>query len=102
VTSEPGSSPPPSGNGESGQDEKHLRERALVSLRKKRDFAAHVMAYLLVNTMLVVIWAMTGHGFFWPVFPILGWGIGLIFHAWDTYGGRPSEEAIQKEMERLR
>src|SRR5664279_6419847 len=32
---------------------------------------------MLVNGFLVVIWAMTGAGFFWPVFPIVGWGIGV-------------------------
>ena len=26
-------------------------------------------------------WAITGHGFFWPFFPIMGWGIGLGMHA---------------------
>ena len=31
--------------------------------------------------MLVGIWALTGHGFFWPFFPIAGWGIGLGCHA---------------------
>ena len=48
-----------------------LRDRAVASLRKKRDFHAHVMTYVLVNAVLVVIWAMTGAGYFWPVFPIL-------------------------------
>ena len=41
--------------------------------------------YLLVNGSLIVIWAMTGAGFFWPVFPIVGWGIGVAASAWDAY-----------------
>ena len=28
--------------------------------------------------MLIVIWATTGAGYFWPIWPILGWGVGLI------------------------
>jgi hypothetical protein len=48
----------------------------------------------------VIIWAATGADFFWPVFPIAGWGI--VFHAWDAYGRNvPSEERIQQEMDRL-
>jgi hypothetical protein len=82
--------------------EPDLRARATERLTKKREFYAHVLAYVLVNAGLVVIWAMTGAGFFWPVFPILGWGIGLVFHAWDTYAGGPKEARIQREMERLR
>ena len=45
---------------------------------------------------------MTGANFFWPVFPMLGWGIGLIFHAWDTYRSEElSEERIHREIEHL-
>ena len=36
-----------------------------------------VLAFLLVNTMLLVIWAATGAGYFWPIWPLLGWGIPL-------------------------
>jgi hypothetical protein len=27
--------------------------------------------------LLVAIWALTGAGYFWPVWPILGWGLCL-------------------------
>jgi len=80
-----------------------LRERALERIEKRRDFHAHLLAYVLVNAMLVAIWAVTGADFFWPVFPLMGWGIGLAFHAWDTYrSAEPSEEQIQREIARLR
>jgi uncharacterized ion transporter superfamily protein YfcC len=83
--------------------EQDLRTQAVRSLRKKRDFRSHVVVYVLVNTLLVVIWAVTGAGFFWPVFPMLGWGIGVAFNAWDVYGRRPiTEDEILREQERLR
>jgi hypothetical protein len=49
-----------------------------------------------------VIWAVTGpHGFFWPVFPIVGWGIGVVMNAWDVYWRpRITEKDIQREMGR--
>ena len=78
-----------------------LREQALARLQKKREFKAHVFAYVLVNAFLVAIWAVTGADFFWPIFPILGWGIGLFFHGWDVYQGLPTEEQIEHEMHRL-
>jgi hypothetical protein len=56
----------------------------------------------MINGFLVAIWAMTGANFFWPAFPMFGWGIGLIFHAWDTFGSDPTEEQIQREIDRLR
>lgn len=80
-----------------------LREQALTRLKKKRDFGMHVLMYVAVNAMLVAIWAITGADFFWPVFPILGWGIGLAANAWDVYGRKPITEAdVEQEMERLR
>jgi hypothetical protein len=89
------------GSGTQGDDV--LREAAVSRLRKKRDFATHVLVYLLVNGFLVVIWAVTGSDFFWPIFPIAGWGIGLAANAWDVYGRKPISEAeIRREMDRLR
>jgi hypothetical protein len=80
-----------------------LRDQALRRLKKKRDFRGHVMAYVLVNALLIGIWAVTGAGFFWPVFALLGWGIGLGMNAWDAYGRRPiTEDDIRREEERLR
>jgi 2TM domain len=78
------------------------RDRAVTRLKKRRDFRGHLLVYVLVNTFIVVIWAVTGpHGFFWPVFPIVGWGIGVVMNAWDVYWRpRITEQDIQREMGR--
>jgi hypothetical protein len=85
------------------QGEQDLREQALQRLKRKRDFKSHVFIYVAVNAMLVVIWAITsGGGLFWPIFPILGWGIGVAANAWDVYGRRPiTEDEIRRETDRL-
>jgi hypothetical protein len=83
--------------------EEDLREQAIAQLKKKRDFRSHVFIYVAVNAVLVVIWAVVGGGFFWPIFPILGWGIGVAANAWDVYGREPiGEDEIRREAERLR
>ena len=79
-----------------------LREVARARLIKRREFVAHLSAYLLVNAFLMSIWVITGAGFFWPVFPILGWGIGLFFHGWETFSAPLSEARIEREVARLR
>jgi len=83
--------------------ETELRDRAVRRLKKVRDFHTHLLVYVLVNSFLVVIWAASSpHGFFWPVFPIGGWGIGLVMNAWDVYvAGDFGEDKIQREMQRL-
>lgn len=80
-----------------------LRQAAVEKLRKRRELQAHVLAYLMVNAFLVGIWWLTSPGgFFWPMFPMFGWGIGVVFHAWDVLiGSEPSEEAIRAEVDRL-
>ena len=63
-----------------------------------------MLVYLLVNTFLVIVWAATSgpDGFFWPVFPIAGWGIGVVANWYDAYrGGDFTEESIEREMERM-
>ncbi|MFF5290056.1 2TM domain-containing protein [Paractinoplanes globisporus] len=85
-----------------GVDE--LRAAAIARLRKRRDLGAHVLAYVLVNLFLNAIWwVTTPDGFYRPIFPMLGWGIGLVFHVWDVFvGSAPPEDAIQAEMNRMR
>jgi 2TM domain len=83
--------------------EEGRRERAIARLKKKSEFRADLLAYVLVNAFLVAIWAVTGAHFFWPVFPILGWGIGVVFHARDAYWGETfSEDQISREMQRMK
>jgi hypothetical protein len=80
-----------------------LRDRAIKRLKKRRDFSAHVLVYVLVNAFLVAIWALTNpHGFFWPIFSLAGWGIGVVMNAWDVFRNDEfDEDQIRREMERL-
>ena len=79
-----------------------LRATAIARITDKRDFRTHALIYAAVNTLLVVIWAASGAGYFWPIWPIAGWGIGLVLHAWQTFGQKPiSESEIIDEMQSL-
>ena len=66
---------------ESGSGRSHPTPRRRRPFWRRAGFQYHAVPYVLVNGMLVGIWAITGHGFFWPFFPIAGWGIGLGMHA---------------------
>jgi uncharacterized ion transporter superfamily protein YfcC len=89
------------------QTDTDLREEAVKRLNKKREFNAHLVAYILINLVVWAIWGVifaTSEVWFpWPAFVTLGWGIGVAFHAWDVYGRKPiTEEEILKEEARLR
>lgn len=83
-----------------------LREQALIRLKKRRDFKAHALAYVLVNALVWSIWiviASHSHSWWpWPVFVTLGWGIGLVMNAWDVYVRKPiTEDELQHEIHHL-
>ena len=42
---------------------------------------AHLLRYVVVTLMIVRIWAVSGGGFLWPLYPLAGWGIGKALHA---------------------
>jgi hypothetical protein len=85
-----------------GEDDLHLHEQARRRLEARRGLRAHLLAYTMVNALLVAVWALSGAGFFWPVFPLLGWGIGVAFHVLGVLSPEPTEPRIRAEMERLR
>ncbi|HZA71962.1 MAG TPA: DUF1707 domain-containing protein [Propionibacteriaceae bacterium] len=38
----------------------------------------HLVSYVVVLAGLWLIWALTGAGYPWPIWPMLGWGLGLL------------------------
>jgi Domain of unknown function (DUF1707)/2TM domain len=40
----------------------------------------HARTYLAVIALLWLIWLVTGAGYPWPIWPMLGWGVGVIGH----------------------
>jgi len=85
--------------------EAEIRDRAVESLKRKRALRTQIGMWALVSLLLIAIWALTGADFFWPVFPIGGWALGILAQAWSIYGpdSRPiSESEIARESDRLR
>ncbi len=78
------------------------RQQAIDRLEKRAAFWPHLFGYLLVNAILIVAWFLVADGgLFWPIFPMLGWGIGVFFHSWDTFRRPLTESRIQAEMQRM-
>ena len=78
------------------------REQAYKRVKARRDFRTHLAAYVIINALLVVIWAVSGAGYFWPVWAIAGWGVGLAFNWWAVYAEKPiSDDEVMREMDRM-
>jgi hypothetical protein len=84
--------------------EEEIYEEAKKRVKAKKDFYGHLVAYIGVNILLIVIWAVTGAGFPWFVFPLCGWGIGISIHFFQVFVWeyRSDKAAIEKEAEKIR
>ncbi|MEY2450215.1 MAG: hypothetical protein QOH79_3691 [Acidimicrobiaceae bacterium] len=79
-----------------------FREAEAKQILRRRVFLLHLSIYLATNLSLIVIWAVTGAGYPWFVFPILGWGIGLVAHGVVAYLlSDPEEIVLRREQQRL-
>jgi len=87
------------------------QQAAIKRIHAKRGFEVHATVYVAVNLLLIAVWALTGPGYanhrhgsgsdFWPIWPILGWGVGLGLHYWTVFHRRPiSEDEIRREIEK--
>ncbi len=88
--------------------DEELRQQASKIAEGKIGFQIHFAAYLGVNAFFVVIWLLTptetgGLQFPWFIFPMFGWGIGVLVHYFGAYRGLGYQEKLAtKEYLRLK
>jgi hypothetical protein len=89
------------------QFKENSKDPQLWHIAKKRvSFRYHLLTYTAVITSLWVLWSVapndaTDREYFpWPVFPTLGWGIGLFFHFMGAYIF-PRQNLVEKEYRKL-
>ena len=80
-------------------------KKAKKRVEVKIGFFIHLLVYLLVNTMLIAINLSTSSDHIWTAGPLLGWGIGLLFHGTGVFlfSGliQVKERMIQKELSKF-
>lgn len=85
-----------------------LRTKARKSAEAKVGFYIHLGVYATVNAFLVAIWWTTewyaGINMFpWFIFPLFGWGIGIVAHGIATFRGTSYVQRMtEREYQRLR
>jgi hypothetical protein len=58
----------------------------------RRDALALTIAGPLVTAVLIAVWALTGTGYFWPIWPLLGMTIALLVGLWRAFGPLPEPQ----------
>lgn len=80
--------------------------KAKKRVEAKVGFYIHLAAYVGVNTLLIIINVVTSTQYLWFKWPLIGWGIGVLFHGLAVFmfakGLSFKERMIEKEMERER
>lgn len=61
----------------------------------RRWLHAHIATFVIVNAGLVAIWAAAGFGYFWPVWPLIGWGMAISGHAYAASYLETGEDRCQ-------
>jgi hypothetical protein len=79
-----------------------FREREARQILKRRAFYLHLAVFLAVQLMLFGIWALAGGGYPWFLFPLMGWGIGLVAHGAAAFLlSDPNDIVLEREQRRL-
>ena len=99
---EPGLTPAPAPQ-PSAPPDPNLRKEAKKRVKAKQQTKQLTGVFLIVWAILIAVWALSGGGYFWPMWAIFGMGIGLGFSYWNAYG--PSEtitdSQVDDEMRRM-
>lgn len=83
------------------------KDQELWKIAKKRVvFKRHLATYLIINALFWALWYFTHWhyrqaGIPWPVWSMLGWGIGLLFSYLNAYA-LPKHNSVRKEYDKLK
>ena len=85
------------------KDEKYLRAKKRV--KKLKAFYLHLIVYVLVNVNLFIINLTSDTDNWWFLYPLGGWGIGVIIHGLSTFlsdhfGSSWEERKIKEYMDK--
>jgi hypothetical protein len=84
-------------------NEQQKDEQLWQTAKARVAFRWSLMTYFILNSFLVVVWFFTSgpESYFWPVWSIMGWGIGIAFQYFHAYHGNKVTNT-QAEYEKLK
>ena len=79
-------------------------QRAKKKVEARLGFRVHLTVYLFVNAILMTINLINSPEYLWFIWPLMGWGIGLFWHAMAVFvfdkKSALIENMIRKEMDK--
>jgi len=74
-------------------------QKASRRVKELKGFYGNLTSYCLVISFLAVLNLITSREYLWFIWPMLGWGIGIVAHAANTFGiGKDWEEKKIRQL----
>ena len=85
-------------------EDQEAYQKAKKRVEAKFGFYIHLSVYIAVSVLLVIINLSSSAEKLWFIWPLMGWGIGILFHGLGVFvfTGKPTftEKMIEKEMKK--
>lgn len=79
------------------QDERY--KRAEQRVKELKSFYSHLVIYVVVMVILFIV-DLQDRGNWWFYWPLMGWGIAVISHAFKALGTGWEERKVKEFMEK--
>jgi hypothetical protein len=74
------------------------KDKAVRRAEAKLGFYIHFIVYLAVNAVLAVLNLTRSPDNLWFIWPLLGWGIGVGFHALNVFVFAGTDSSLKKRL----
>jgi hypothetical protein len=82
-------------------EEEEKYKKAKERVEEIKGFYVHAIVYVVVNVFLAVINLVTNPGYLWFLWPLGGWGFGLLMHALSVFVFNKSTSWEQKKIKEI-
>ena len=69
--------------------------------REEREFYVHAATFVVVMSALVAVNLLATPGNLWVLWPLMGWGIGLVSHGFGVFGSRLGDGWVERRTREL-
>ena len=89
---------------ENQMSEEEILEIAEKRVKAKKKFYGDFGGWAVVNIILIIIWALSGRGYPWFLWPLCIWGAFILIHFLQVFVFKPKSDigAVRKETEKIK
>jgi Zn-dependent peptidase ImmA (M78 family) len=62
-----------------------VKKEQMSNNQQRKGFKSHLFTFMAINGFLVILNLVVSPGYFWAIYPMLGWGLGLLLHGIKVY-----------------